>query len=318
MSNELIFNNYLINPPEHISPTYRLSPFNNHNIYKKMDKNIAPCLFDDYLKDRFPYKNIIYTKSGRESLKIAIENLKLKKDDIVTIFTTTGNLYISSCVTNTIEKTCKWSRKVSKKTKAILVNHEFGFCFQNLISLKKYRIPIIEDFAYSFNSSNIENSSGYVGDFLIFSLSKFFPIQTGGLLLYDQKYYIKEELTKQFKKYIKNKMNSFVKSIDAISKQRIYNYKKLSSLFERLDCFPYFKLTDQTVPGVFMFNALNEVDLNLLKIFFNDNGVESSVFYGKNAFFIPVHQNLNNNDFNYFFNLMKYFLRHISHDNKKI
>jgi hypothetical protein len=46
--------------------------------------------------------------------------------------------------------------------------------------------------------------------------------------------------------------------------------------------------------------------------------VESSVFYGKNAFFIPVHQNLNNNDFNYFFNLMKYFLRHISHDNKKI
>ena len=46
-----------------------------------------------------------------------------------------------------------------------------------------------------------------------------------------------------------------------------------------------------------------------LKIFMQSNGVESSIFYGEDAFFIPVHQNLKDLDLDYFVTLIEYFVK---------
>ncbi len=48
----------------------------------------------------------------------------LPPDDVVTILTTSGNFYISSCVTAEIEKFCKWDREITDQTKVIFVNHK--------------------------------------------------------------------------------------------------------------------------------------------------------------------------------------------------
>ena len=44
-----------------------------------------------------------------------------------------------------------------------------------------------------------------------------------------------------------------------------------------------------------------------LKEFMQRNGVESSVFYGQNAFYIPIHQNLDQNQLNYMVALLNCF-----------
>ena len=67
-----------------------------------------------------------------------------------------------------------------------------------------------------------------------------------------------------------------------------------------------FPLAQGDVPGVFMFST-NGTGLNLagLKKIFWDHGIQCSVFYGEEAFFIPCHHNLNEIDLLYFIELMK-------------
>ena len=50
------------------------------------------------------------------------------------------------------------------------------------------------------------------------------------------------------------------------------------------------------------------INLNDMKNFINSNGIESSVFYGENAYFVPCHQNLKKQDIEYIFEAIKYFL----------
>ena len=111
----------------------------------------------------------------------------LKDDDIVTILTTSGNFYISSCVTEEIEKFCQWNREITPETKVILVNHEFGTIYPDMKNLVSLGIPIIEDCCPSFFSQDNDNKAGRYGDFAVYSFSKIFPIQFGGLLVNNNK-----------------------------------------------------------------------------------------------------------------------------------
>lgn len=164
-----------------LKPCYRISPFTNKDLVENSFLNFDDSIIK-FLSNKFSSENFIFTNSGREALGIALSNYCLRKDDVVTILTTSGNYYVSSCVTNEIEKYCNWSRNIEEKTKILLVIHEFGFPYENLIDLKRYNFPIIEDCAHSFESQNKENSVGKVGDFVVYSLPKFFPINVGGTL----------------------------------------------------------------------------------------------------------------------------------------
>ena len=304
-----IYENYVINSPERKRSAFRTVPFldtdlSKNRTFKESNK------FDHYLKKRFPHHDFIYTERGRNGIYFVLKSLNLNHNDIVTIFTTTDNFYISGCVTSEIEKVCKWSREMTKDTKVILVNHEFGYCYEELESLKKYNLPIIEDFAHSFTAKNSSNTQGTIGDFLIFSFSKFFPIQIGGLLVHKKKYNIADGLDMTMKSYLRNVVSAYVDKIEDIEKKRIRNYYYLKKIFETIDCQAYFEFFEGSVPGVFMFNVPKNVDLLLLKEFMNSNGVESSIFYGGNAYFIPSHQNLELEDLYYFFVLVKYFIEY--------
>ena len=71
-----------------------------------------------------------------------------------------------------------------------------------------------------------------------------------------------------------------------------------------------FKLEKGIVPGVFMFRIKNKnLSLPELKTHFWVHGIQSSIFYGEDAFFIPVHQALTAFDLDYFYEVMKVFLQ---------
>jgi dTDP-4-amino-4,6-dideoxygalactose transaminase len=173
---------FVINPDPYLIPAYRISPFKTDNIsfnHRLPNDNII----DEYFCQRFNGNKFIYTVNGRSALQLALMQYNLQKEDIVTIFTTSGNNYISKCVTNEIEKICKWSRSIEVNTRIIIVNHEFGYPYKELEELKRYRLPIIEDCAFSFFSIDKKSIIGSIGDFTIFSFPKIFPIQIGGLLV---------------------------------------------------------------------------------------------------------------------------------------
>ena len=301
---------FVLNPDPYSQPAYRIGPFRTSDLainHSLPDSDII----DDYFSSRFPAKDYIYTDNGRKAINIALRFYGLKENDVVSIFTTTNNFYISSCVTNEIEKFCKWSRQIVPDTKVILVNHEFGYPYKDLHRLKDYNLPIIEDCACSFFSRDNDNQMGNTGDFAIYSFPKMFPMQIGGLLVSNIETVIDlfDQIDEIKLRHIKNALSYYIGSKDDIIEKRFYNYNYLNNKFESLGFTERFSQNGDSIPAVYMFKTdKQKIDLPELKKHFWAHGVQCSVFYGEEAFFIPVHQALEEHDMDYFYEVMKAFI----------
>ena len=300
----------IINSPHHLSPIYRISPFKEeHIIENKRIYNSTPS--DDifnYFDKLFPSKSIQLTLDGRSAISHAIDMLGLKGSDCVTIVTTTDNFYISSCVTKEIEKKCLWSRDINPNTKAIFINHEFGMLDRRVKEFKKLGIPIIEDFAHSFCSLEESSKSEYQGDLLVCSFSKIFPMQAGGAILFDERYSLSHYYNSKMLDYVNSNASFYIQSLEDIKRKRLKNYEIFLRKFQSIGVIPFFKFSKTEVPGVFCFNLRENINSSEFKEFMNANGIESSVFYGKNAYFVPCHQGMNEGDIDYVFEVASYFL----------
>ncbi|MBQ0075744.1 MAG: DegT/DnrJ/EryC1/StrS family aminotransferase [Bacteroidales bacterium] len=301
MKNNDIHENIIINPSAELVPTIHIPPISN-----KVLEHIEPtkeqiCKCKEYLNKRFGYYCIV--PKARTAIGIALDYYNLHKDDVVTILTTTGNFYISSCVTKEVEKRCLWNREITDKTKVIFVNHEFGYPYEKLADLKRYNLPIIEDCAYAFFTE--DKQMGTIGDFVVYSLPKAFPMQMGGILqstigkiTYQEDYAVRE--------YVTNKLAIEIEHINLIRKKRLRNWHILSEQLQKINAKPLM-FPKGTIPGVMLFEWENAIDYPKLKEFMQCHGVESSVFYGKPAYFIPSHQLLTLAEMNYMISLLQYW-----------
>lgn len=298
---------YVLYPDIYYRPSYRISPFVTADValnftYTEQSK------FNQYMTNRYPEKNWQMTHTGKEAISLALENLNVKPNDCITIFTTTGNHYISGCVTREIEKKCNWSRKVESNTVAILLNHEFGFPHRDIKSIQNLGFPIIEDACHSFLADNLNNEVGKYSDFLVYSLPKVFPLQMGGILVSSKKYSVSPAVKDtQLQVYLNTVTSTYVDHLPAAIESRRNNYKYLVNAFGEIGCKARFDMQKNDVPGVFMFIPPQHINLNKLKEFGWRHGVECSVFYGEHAFFIPCHQKLTKKDLDYFVTIFRYF-----------
>ncbi|MGV9003547.1 DegT/DnrJ/EryC1/StrS family aminotransferase [Flavobacterium sp.] len=288
---------FIVNPDPFLLPTYRMSPFTTAAI---TENNHLPNneFANNYFDKRFGNANWKFTSNGRQGIEEALKTYKLSSSDVVTVLTTSQNLYISSCVTKTIEKFCQWNRKITSETKVILVNHEFGFPYQDMESLLKLNIPIIEDCCTTFFSQDKENKIGHYGDFSVYSFPKMFPIQVGGILVSNKIIFDATKLVdSNLKNYLLKVISFHLENKDELLKKRAENYKYASSKFREVGFELRFETNDFIIPYALVLKNNQIVkDLNLLKSFLNENGIQNSVFYGEDAFFIPNHQNLSFTD----------------------
>jgi hypothetical protein len=143
---------------------------------------------------------------------------------------------------------------------------------------------------------------GQVGEFAVYSLPKIFPLQMGGILSFDSKYNIESPINKDSELflYLNRVLSKHIEGLEQAKKQRIINHYKLATLFDSLGCTPRFDLLTNDVPGVFIFTVPEGIDLEKMKQYGWDHGIECSVFYGERSFFIPVHQRLVETDLDYF------------------
>lgn len=300
---------FVVNPDPFLLPTYRMSPFTTTDIAA----NLALAESDSattYLDKKFGNGNWQYTYNGREAIHLALQNYNLEKTDLVTIITTSQNFYISSCVTKEIEKFSTWNREILPETKVILVNHEFGFIYPDMEKLKATGIPIIEDCCTTFFSQDNNGQIGKYGDFSVYSLPKFFPIQIGGILVNNTTSASEKSIVedKEFR-YIQNVISSQLDAEQSLLQKRksIYEYalnKALSFGFTAR-----FQNEESIIPYALVLNNNSIVkDLNGLKLFLSQNGIQSSVFYGEDAFFIPCHQSLSFVDIDLLFQTIAYFI----------
>jgi dTDP-4-amino-4,6-dideoxygalactose transaminase len=304
----IYYNGQIISPEKFRVPSYTISPFSAQHL--GLLKELSCAVDTDFQILDKKFNTHEFKLSGKDAIATALSFYNLKTEDEVYIITTTGNKYVSSCVTNVISKYCQWSRELTEKTKLIFVIHEFGLIYPNMESLLDLNIPIIEDLAMSLFSTNDSSRIGKYGDFTIYSLPKFFPVQFGGVLQYNNDLYKKDVLNDEeqpFQIYLKKTISFFLKHEEENRYKRRINYSYYVKKFKELGIQTRFDYNDNETPSVFMFSS-ETIELCELKFFMQNNGVECSKFYGENAFFLPVHQNLNQYDLDYIFNLVKYFI----------
>lgn len=298
---------YFIDADFFMVPSYRVSPFRTE--YLSKNQAISSCNGDLASVLQTKYNNlseISITSGGREAIDLALRDLSLDKNSIVTILTPSNNKYVSSCVTTMIEKYCKWNREVTDATSVLFVIHEFGKIYSDMDMLSKLNLPIIEDYAHAFLSTPKHSIQS---DYLIISFPKSFPIQYGGALLAKKK--IRNDLSTSLNNkqinYIKNVISFYLENMSSLVEKQKLNYLKLESMFNKKSISARFDYEKNEVPSVFMFN-LPMIYKGNLKEKLQQNGVECSFFYGENAFFIPVNYNMSELDLIYLYNLVFKFM----------
>ncbi len=297
---------FIVNPDTFLLPTYRISPFRTEDIATN-----ALMTQDDYARNyfdnRFGKENWSYTYNGREAISLALEHYNLQPNDIVTILTTSENFYISSCVTKEIEQFCKWNRVIKPETKIVFVNHEFGYPHPAMEEIVASGLPIIEDCCTTFFSQDKKEKIGKYGDFSVYSFPKFFPIQIGGIVVSNKNILLKKSriLDENQVQYIQNTISFHLKNENEILKKRNENLEFAIDQFSKLGFTTRFETKKNTIPSALLLNNNNIIkNLSSLKLFLNQNGIQNSVFYGEDAFFIPIHQNLQPIDLDYFIHLI--------------
>jgi hypothetical protein len=302
---------FVLSPDKYLLPDYKISPFSTKDMAVNSNLPLAESV-DHYFKKRFPDRKFSYTVNGRSALNKALRFYDLKTTDTVTILTTTGNSYISSCVTGEVGKFCRWNQRVDSTTRVILVIHEFGYVYANVKDLRKYNLPIIEDSAYAFFSTDASEDVHNTGDFVIFSFPKMFPIQVGALLVYNGQHSVEQErwADEEMLPYIKKVMSHYVAKEEEIKSARFANYQRVAGKIKQFGFEERFPFNRSNVPGVYMFRVDDSsIDLKAMRDHVFDHGIQCSVFYGEHAFFIPVHQGLNDFDMEYFAEVIQSFLK---------
>ncbi len=301
---------FVYDPDPFLLPSYRISPFQTSDIAfnATLNSNNSRKIFDQYLDDRF--NQWFLTINGREAIRIALNQFDLSKESTVTILTTSGNKYISSCVTNEIERVCSWNRSLSSKTDLIFVNHEFGTVYPNMENLKKTGLPIIEDCCTTFFSDDEYGMLGKYGDFAVYSFPKFFPIQIGGVLVCNRGTKEFQSHLKQVERdYIRNVVGKYLERKEELIEHRRAIMQYQLSLFEEMGFSAFFEVNEKEILSVLMLNNHGVIgDLSALKKYLWKNGIQASVFYGEDAFFIPSHQRLNKMDVLYHYKLIEKYL----------
>lgn len=300
----IFYSSSIINSYPELAPSILRAPFDANSLTCEIT-NKSCEEGKSYLDRRF--NNYILCEKGRTAIDLALSIIGLKQDDTVTILTASGNYYVSSCVTTTVERHCKWSRSFEKSTKAIIVVHEFGYIYSDFNSLIDSGVPIIEDCASAFHSTG--GHIGKNGDFAVYSFPKAFSMRMGGLLVVNNQRFDchKHPLEIAEERYVVSCLGNQVNTIPEIIEKRLNNYHYYIRELSQIGITPFFSLEDGVVPEVFLFRWSDTIDYPRLKSFMQYNGVESSVFYGQPGFFIPVHHNLKNSEKKYIVNLLSYF-----------
>lgn len=154
----------------------------------------------DKLSFYFPKKQFIFTDMGRSAFRVIVEKLHLQDSEILfpayicDIFYPIFRRYNIRPVFLDIDlktfhiKTDEIFKKITPKTKAILICHTYGLPFDVDALRSDLRgrgsdLVIIEDCAHSFFAKKQDICTGNFGDVSFFSLYKQFPSLRGGMLV---------------------------------------------------------------------------------------------------------------------------------------
>jgi hypothetical protein len=296
----------LYEPLPELRPQIRISPFSPAVLQTllALHTDHMPCALEEPRAWLDGGHSVRFYASGRKAIAACLNQERLGREDEVLIVTTTQGPYISSCVTGTIEPVCRWSRRLTRRTKMALVIHEFGFpCDSSIVGECHARgITVIEDCAYGLGSRTEGAAVGCFGDYAIYSLPKSLPIPFGGVLASKRDIDPRRtagELPDPHKALLVSLLRKATQIGVSRNETRRANWQWFAERLRPFGMEPYFALPSSVVPGAYVMHLDAAVDAAKLKRDLVEAGVESTQYYGMGGFYVPVHQSLTDYDRRY-------------------
>lgn len=139
---------------------------------------------DPFAGDGMPCQYVGPT--GRWLLAGLLSSLGLRREDEIAILTTSGETYVSTCVSVTAFNHARISRVVTPATRVVILIHEFGYVLDDAAArIARWQaegITVIEDCAHVMGLRIDGATVGGLGDFALYSLPKLVPVESGGVL----------------------------------------------------------------------------------------------------------------------------------------
>jgi hypothetical protein len=220
----------------------------NNSMHAYRDRLACIDLPKERSRTVFDNRAHVLRANGRNVLDEILENLSLSPSDEVLITNSSGQRYISGCVTCTVFNHCKPTRVPSDRVKAIILIHEYGVPHPRTTHFVEWGrergIPVIEDCAHSIDSSIHGKPIGSFGDYALFSLAKVTPSDCGGALVADDVSAFAK--TAPELKKVEGILQESLKSLAWFSRRRRECFNYLLNAFPRYK--PFFQLDDSIVP----------------------------------------------------------------------
>ena len=282
----------LLEADTYMKPSIRMAPFYGKLIYEKSNDKYKQKEVMEILSSRLFKKKLkgLITSNARESISLILEKIVNNNKYLVCIITPSSSGYVSSCVTDTIKKKCKYTVNYTPNADAYFFIHEFG----RHVDISEYNIDnskiIIEDCAYSLVDKTSKYNIGKHSNYVIFSLSKAFGIQYGGLLFHDMNKSIGRSCLQPLElDYLISYLKSNIRNIKKNNYKRNDVYNALYKSFKKYKIYDAYRPKKYETPHAFFVNLENIKYDKSMKAYLNSVGIESSFFYGGNAYFLPCH-----------------------------
>lgn len=276
----------------YLKPSIRMAPFYGKLIYENSKDKYSQKEVIETLSSRLFNKDFkgLITSNARESISLILDKIVNKDKYLICIITSSSCGYVSSCVTDTIKKKCKYTINYTPNADAYFIVHEFG----RHVNIPEYNIDdskiIIEDCAYAFVDKTSKYNIGKYSNYVIFSLSKAFGVQYGGLLFHDTNKKINGSCLQPLEvNYLTSYLKSNIRTIKKNNYKRESIYNALLKSFKKYNIYDAYRPKKYETPYAFFVDLKNKTCNKNMKVYLNSVGIESSFFYGGNAYFLPCH-----------------------------
>lgn len=288
---------------KYLNPSYHMSPFDTRYLQENLNWQKGPEMAPGDFRKDLGEGDFFYSHNGREAIHWALKDLNLQSEDEIWILTSSGGPYISGCVTGEVQKFCQWSLEQTAKTKAVFVIHDFGIRNPSMEKAYQAGLPVIEDCAYALGTCEVNGKPlGARADYAIYSFSKAFPLQFGGLLRARRDLSHKPEstLSAEGLSFLKKSLSHYWPQRQAAFAKRKELFGQFARSLAEAGFQPKYKISDDlTVPYAFVVEMKDQRIAEKMRPLVNEAGIESSVYFGCGGYFLPLHQGLNPSDVAY-------------------
>lgn len=238
----------------------------------------------DYLWET---RDSLFFVNGKGAIHYLVNKYALTRCDEVCIFTSTDSSYVSTCVSATIFNYAKISRVMTEKTRLVYVIHEFGMPFQGISTLagfcKEKNIPLVEDCALAMDSEIHGKRIGTFGDYAIYSLSKVFPIDEGGVLVGASLPRDNDFFSDVIDARVRVKFSGYLPYLKPLSERRKYSFKVIRECLPNLEVI--FEFCDCLTPSFVIFKTEKYQEIyDALR----DAGIECGLTHVRNWLCVPT------------------------------